>query len=126
MTCKECRHCKRCPERSREIPCRDFKIKRELIKERGKMNELAETMLNDIDRIKAENEELKRILKMAVEEIERLMRSLCRKTQYQPKREPCNECLYKFLCKDPENYVERPRWGGAKTALRLIGDDKNA
>lgn len=35
MTCKECRHCKRCPERSREIPCRDFEIKREL-KERGK------------------------------------------------------------------------------------------
>lgn len=30
MTCKECRHCKRCPERSREIPCRDFEIKREL------------------------------------------------------------------------------------------------
>lgn len=28
MTCKECRHCKRCPERSREIPCRDFEIKR--------------------------------------------------------------------------------------------------
>lgn len=38
MNCKECRHCKRCPERSREIPCRDFKIKRELIKERAKNN----------------------------------------------------------------------------------------
>lgn len=38
MTCKECRHCKRCPERSREIPCRDFEIKRELIKERAKNN----------------------------------------------------------------------------------------
>ena len=36
MTCKECRHCKRCPERSREIPCRDFEIKRELIKGRAK------------------------------------------------------------------------------------------
>lgn len=34
MTCKECRHCKRCPERSREIPCRDFAIKRELIKDK--------------------------------------------------------------------------------------------
>lgn len=39
-----CHHCGkrnigchgRCPERSREIPCRDFEIKRELIKERVK------------------------------------------------------------------------------------------
>lgn len=24
MTCKECRHQKWCPEKSREIPCKDF------------------------------------------------------------------------------------------------------
>ena len=63
------------------------------------MDELVEVMLNDIDRIKAENRELKKMLRLAVEEIERLMRSLCCRTQYQPKREPCNECLYKFVCK---------------------------
>lgn len=76
--------------------------------------------------LEEENEELKKMLKLAVEEIERLMRSLCCRTQYQPKREPCNECLYKFVCKDPENYVERPCWGGTKAAKKLIGDDKNA
>lgn len=36
MTCKKCKYHKYCPERSRDYPCRDFEIKRELIKERGK------------------------------------------------------------------------------------------
>jgi len=38
MTCKKCKYHKYCPERSRDYPCRDFEIKRELIKERVKNN----------------------------------------------------------------------------------------
>ena len=90
-----------------------------------KMDELVETMLNDIDKLKAENRELKKMLRLAVEDFEKCMLSLCRVTPYQPKREPCNECLYVFCCKDPENYVKRPHWAGIKVAKKLIGDDKN-
>lgn len=86
------------------------------------MDELVKTMLNDIDRIKAKNEELKKMLKLAVEDLNKYRdyadigvvsrACLCKscKTRCVTNR-ICEKCNYEYIHADE--------------AKKLIGDDKN-
>ena len=84
------------------------------------MDELVEVMLDDIDRIKAENEELKKMLKLAVEDLDFIGEYF-----------GCAGCsAAKSWCKCPFNDGKKDcctdKWRYADKALKLIGDDKNA
>lgn len=86
------------------------------------MDELVKVMLNDIDRIKAEeeNEELKKMLKLAVEDLDFIREKQGRICHFSFE---CTECP--FSNGQNEGCVKN-KWRYADKALKLIGDDKNA
>lgn len=88
------------------------------------MDELVEVMLNDIDRIKAENKELKKMLKLAVDQLEEFMDNLCEITDRDSVYSPCTFCLSEYCCTDDD--YRGVCWIYKNKALKLIGDDKNA
>ena len=86
------------------------------------MDELVKTMLNDIDRIKAENEKLKKMLKLAVEDLNKYkdyadigiasISCLCKSCKKRcVTNRICEKCNYEYIHADE--------------VLKLIGDDKN-
>ena len=86
------------------------------------MDELVKTMLNDIDRIKAENEELKKMLRLAVEDLNKYkdyadigiasISCLCKSCKKRcVTNRICEKCNYEYIHADE--------------AKKLIGDDKN-
>ena len=60
--------------------------------------------------LQEENEKLKRLLKMAADELEEKMNNLCEVTSYCSTYSACTQCLYSYVCADKENYVEAARW----------------
>ena len=84
------------------------------------MDELVEVMLNDIDRIKAKNRELKKILKLVVEDLDFIRKGQGRICHFSFE---CAECP--FSNGQNEGCIKN-NWRYADKALKLIGDDKNA
>lgn len=87
------------------------------------MDELVETMLDDIYRIKKENKELKKMLGLAIEDLNKYrdyadigivsISCLCKSCKKRCiTNRICEKCNYEYIHVDE--------------ALRLIGDDKNA
>lgn len=84
------------------------------------MDELVEVMLDDIDRIKAENRELKKMLRLAVEDLDFIRKSQGRICSFSFE---CTECPFSG---GQNKFCAKNNWRYADKALRLIGDDKNA
>lgn len=84
------------------------------------MNELAETMLNDMDKLKTENKKLKKMLKQAVEDFEFISKYFGCAGCHDLKK--WHECPFN----DGERDCCTDKWRYADKALKLIGDDKNA
>ena len=76
--------------------------------------------------LQEENEKLKRLLKMAADELEEKMNNLCEVTSYCSTYSACTQCLYSYVCADKENYVEAARWIHMDEVDKLLNAKKVA
>lgn len=74
--------------------------------------------------LQEENEKLKRLLKMAADELEEKMNNLCEVTSYCSTYSACTQCLYSQVCADVEDYAGGARWIHMNEVDKLLNAKK--
>ena len=82
-----------------------------------------EFMINNFSRLEEENKELKRLLKLAVDQLEEFMNNLCEITDRDSVYSPCTSCLSEYCCTDDD--YRGVCWSYKSEAMKLIGGKEN-